>query len=254
MDIAQLKGSTQSLDRNQLVKAISYALNIQIKNSKKPSFVIRKKEMPETITAFDSVAIPSISIEEYLQQLVDYLVDINPAVLLLMYTNMDTYFRANPNDSLDGYNVHRLILTSLAVSQRSIQRIPISDQLFAKKGRVPISEMNVLVKEFLTIVDNQFCCDDEAAIQKCKESLIIQYNLYLSETRLLVESKEMKSVPVIPVPSNISSTPLPSISESTVYSKTKIETTKKIHNFFDAPQRPTNAPSKVKVKSNCLIM
>ena len=55
-----------------------------------------------------------------------------------MYISIDTYFKANPDDSLDDYNVHRLMLTSLLLSHKFIDDRFIDSKSFANIGGMKI--------------------------------------------------------------------------------------------------------------------
>ena len=65
---AQPNANTLSLNANQLIKAISHALNERIKKNKKINGPTKFKKMLQG-KCFDNIKIPSISVEDYLQYL-----------------------------------------------------------------------------------------------------------------------------------------------------------------------------------------
>ncbi|KAK3818842.1 MAG: cyclin-domain-containing protein [Benniella sp.] len=109
-------------------------------------------------TRFHARSIPSISINAYLTRILKYCPCANECFLsLLVYfdrmaRNVEEITAGEGRQfSIDSYNIHRLIIAGIMVSAKYFSDVFFTNSRYAKVGGLPVSELNQLEVEFLTL-------------------------------------------------------------------------------------------------------
>ncbi|KAG0325643.1 hypothetical protein BGZ99_000354 [Dissophora globulifera] len=111
-----------------------------------------------SFTRFHARSIPSISINAYLTRILKYCPCANECFLsLLVYfdrmaRNVEEITGGEGRQfSIDSYNIHRLIIAGIMVSAKFFSDVFFTNSRYAKVGGLPVSELNQLEVEFLTL-------------------------------------------------------------------------------------------------------
>ncbi|GJJ70116.1 PHO85 cyclin-6/7 [Entomortierella parvispora] len=111
-----------------------------------------------SFTRFHARSIPSISINAYLTRILKYCPCANECFLsLLVYfdrmaRNVEEITGGEGRQfSIDSYNIHRLIIAGIMVSAKYFSDVFFTNSRYAKVGGLPVSELNQLEVEFLTL-------------------------------------------------------------------------------------------------------
>ncbi|KAG0053874.1 hypothetical protein BGZ83_000271 [Gryganskiella cystojenkinii] len=111
-----------------------------------------------SFTRFHARSIPSISINAYLTRILKYCPCANECFLsLLVYfdrmaRNVEEITGGEGRQfSIDSYNIHRLIIAGIMVSAKYFSDVFFTNSRYAKVGGLPVSELNQLEIEFLTL-------------------------------------------------------------------------------------------------------
>ncbi|GAA5815501.1 hypothetical protein MFLAVUS_009013 [Mucor flavus] len=119
------------------------------------SMLITNNQIPTTqITYFHSRAVPNITVLSYLTRIHKFAPFTNEALLsMLMY--FDTIAKLENGFTINSYNIHRLLITSLVVASKFTSDIFYANSRYAKVGGIPLRELNQLELEFLFLIDFQ---------------------------------------------------------------------------------------------------
>ncbi|KAF9315355.1 hypothetical protein BG006_003765 [Podila minutissima] len=111
-----------------------------------------------SFTRFHARSIPSITINAYLTRILKYCPCANECFLsLLVYfdrmaRNVEEITGGEGRQfSIDSYNIHRLIIAGIMVSAKYFSDVFFTNSRYAKVGGLPVSELNQLEVEFLTL-------------------------------------------------------------------------------------------------------
>jgi hypothetical protein len=108
--------------------------------------------------------IPAISILDYMTRICNYVVALEPAMLLavLQYAHLvDPVSEEFPNTSgdaktlliIDVYTIHRFVMASLCVASKALGDHYYSNSFYAKVGGISTSELNALELELVVLLD-----------------------------------------------------------------------------------------------------
>ncbi|CAO3632771.1 unnamed protein product [Mucor fragilis] len=116
----------------------------------------RRKSTSHYSTCFHARSIPSISIYAYLTRILKYCPCANECFLALLVYFDRMSKSANTraaNLRIDSYNIHRLIISGVMVASKLYSDVFFTNTRYAKVGGLPVSELNMLELEFLSIND-----------------------------------------------------------------------------------------------------
>ncbi|KAH7668611.1 Cyclin-like protein [Dioscorea alata] len=99
-------------------------------------------------SVFHGVRKPGISIKKYLERIFKY-AGCSPACFVVAYVYLDRFTRHCPNLSIDSFNVHRLLITTVLLATKFLDDIYYNNAYFAKVGGISMAEMNLLEINFL---------------------------------------------------------------------------------------------------------
>lgn len=112
-------------------------------------------QLPTTqITYFHSRAIPNISVLSYLTRIHKFAPFTNEA-LLSMLIYFDRMTKLDDGFTINSYNIHRLLITSIVVASKFTSDIFYANSRYAKVGGIPLVELNQLELELLFLLDFQ---------------------------------------------------------------------------------------------------
>ncbi|KAI0566336.1 Cyclin [Gracilaria domingensis] len=127
----------------------------------------------EPLSAFFSVAMPSISTHEYVERLVRY-ADCSNSAFVLMLIYIDRVIQSGSIQFVR-HSMHRVLLAALTVAVKNTDDIAASSTHYARVGGVPtVAEMNRL--ELLFLTNMQYKCFVAPE----------QYAAYVSQLQLFV--------------------------------------------------------------------
>ncbi|ONK55604.1 uncharacterized protein A4U43_UnF1020 [Asparagus officinalis] len=99
-------------------------------------------------SAFQGLSKPSISVRGYLERIFRY-ANCSPSCYVVAYIYLDRFLHRNPAVSIDSFNVHRFIITSVLAAVKFMDDIYYNNTYFAKVGGISLMEMNYLEVDFL---------------------------------------------------------------------------------------------------------
>jgi len=115
---------------------------------------------PEALTRFHSRSSPSITILDYLKRIVKF-TNVEKSCLLIILFNIDQICTRMPLFTLSSLTCHRFIITSITVSSKGLCDAFCPNNLYAKVGGISVTELNVLEREFLAMIDWRLMCTRE---------------------------------------------------------------------------------------------
>ncbi|GAN01645.1 cyclin-related 2 [Mucor ambiguus] len=128
---------------------------IKIVSNLLDSMLSTNNQLPTTqITYFHSRAIPNISVFSYLTRIHKFAPFTNEA-LLSMLIYFDRMTKLDDGFTINSYNIHRLLITSIVVASKFTSDIFYANSRYAKVGGIPLVELNQLELELLFLLDFQ---------------------------------------------------------------------------------------------------
>ncbi|KAL9553588.1 hypothetical protein MBANPS3_003222 [Mucor bainieri] len=128
---------------------------IKIVSNLLDSMLSTNNQLPTTqITYFHSRAIPNISVLSYLTRIHKFAPFTNEA-LLSMLIYFDRMTKLDDGFTINSYNIHRLLITSIVVASKFTSDIFYANSRYAKVGGIPLVELNQLELELLFLLDFQ---------------------------------------------------------------------------------------------------
>ncbi|KAF8904381.1 cyclin-domain-containing protein [Gymnopilus junonius] len=115
---------------------------------------------PESLTRFHSRSAPAISVLDYLKRIVRF-TNVEKSCLLITLYNIDQICARMPLFTLSSLTCHRFIITSITVSSKGLCDAFCPNNLYARVGGISVSELNVLEREFLSMIDWRLMCTRE---------------------------------------------------------------------------------------------
>jgi len=115
---------------------------------------------PESLTRFHSRSPPTISVLEYLRRIIRF-TNVERSCLLATLHYIDQICSRAPLFTLSSLTCHRFIIASICVSSKGLCDVFCTNQLYAKVGGIPVSELNVLEREFLKAIEWRLTCTRE---------------------------------------------------------------------------------------------
>lgn len=121
-----------------------------------PGLERRKSLTHSSFTCFQARSIPSISIYAYLTRILKYCPCANECFLALLvyFDRMAKTSSTRVNGlRIDSFNIHRLIISGVMVASKLFSDVFFTNTRYAKVGGLPVSELNILELEFLSLND-----------------------------------------------------------------------------------------------------
>ncbi|KAF9227282.1 cyclin-domain-containing protein [Gyrodon lividus] len=116
--------------------------------------------LPESLTRFHSRTAPGISVLDYLRRIVKF-TKVEKSCLLLTLHYVDQICARMPLFTLTSLTCHRFIIASITVCSKGLCDTFCTNSLYARVGGIPVSELNVLEREFLHMIDWRLTCTRE---------------------------------------------------------------------------------------------
>ncbi|KAI0073380.1 cyclin-domain-containing protein [Panus rudis PR-1116 ss-1] len=107
---------------------------------------------PESLTWFHSRSAPNISVVDYLRRIVKF-TKVERVCLLITLHYIDQICARVPSFSLSSLTCHRFIITAITLSSKALCDVMHPNHVYAKVGGIPVTELNVLEREFLRMID-----------------------------------------------------------------------------------------------------
>ncbi|KAF8908780.1 cyclin-domain-containing protein [Mucidula mucida] len=107
---------------------------------------------PESLTRFHSRSAPAISVLDYLKRIVKF-INVEKTCLLITLHYIDQICSQMPLFTLSSLTCHRFIITSVAVSSKCLCDTFCTNALYAKVGGITVTELNILEREFLAMIN-----------------------------------------------------------------------------------------------------
>ncbi|OAX40261.1 cyclin-domain-containing protein [Rhizopogon vinicolor AM-OR11-026] len=115
---------------------------------------------PESLTRFHSRAVPNISVLDYLRRIIKW-TKVEKSCLLLTLHYVDQICARMPLFTLSSLTCHRFIIASITVCSKGLCDSFCTNALYARVGGIPVTELNVLEREFLRAIDWRLTCTRE---------------------------------------------------------------------------------------------
>ncbi|XP_010464054.1 PREDICTED: cyclin-P3-1-like [Camelina sativa] len=166
-----LEDSDQPSDSTppRVITLLASILEKMIQKNKKPHHTRHNKD--DEITMFHGSKAPSMSIYRYTERIHRY-AQCSPACFVTAFAYILRYLQrpeatSTPRRRLTSLNVHRLLITSLLVAAKFLERKCYNNAYYAKIGGVSTEEMNTLERTFLFDVDFRLNITTETFEKHC---------------------------------------------------------------------------------------
>lgn len=116
--------------------------------------------LPESLTRFHSRTVPNISVLDYLRRIIKW-TKVEKSCLLLTLHYVDQICARIPLFTLSSLTCHRFIISSITVCSKGLCDSFCTNALYARVGGIPVTELNVLEREFLRAIDWRLMCTRE---------------------------------------------------------------------------------------------
>ncbi|KAG0706062.1 cyclin-domain-containing protein [Suillus ampliporus] len=116
--------------------------------------------LPESLTRFHSRAVPNITVLDYLRRIIKW-TKVEKSCLLLTLHYVDQICARIPLFTLSSLTCHRFIIASITVCSKGLCDSFCTNALYARVGGIPVTELNVLEREFLRSIDWRLMCTRE---------------------------------------------------------------------------------------------
>ncbi|KAK0455415.1 cyclin-domain-containing protein [Desarmillaria tabescens] len=148
---------------------------------------------PQSLTRFHSRSAPSISILDYLLRITRF-INVERSCLLVSLYYIDAICARHPLFTLSSLTCHRFLITAIAVSSKCLCDTFCTNALYAKVGGISVTELNILEREFLQMIDWRLMCTRE---------ILSEYYTNLVRTNTLgkyaiADSDSTSDTPVLP--------------------------------------------------------
>jgi len=115
---------------------------------------------PEALTRFHSRTAPNISVLDYLRRIVQY-TKAERWCLLITLHYIDQICVRNPRFTITSLTCHRFIITSISIASKTFCDSFCRNSVYAKVGGISTTELNVLEREFLKMIEWRLTCNLE---------------------------------------------------------------------------------------------
>lgn len=105
-----------------------------------------------SLTRFHSRTAPGITVHDYLVRIIRF-TNVEPCVLLTLLQYVDKACSILPNFTISSLTVHRFVIAGVACGSKALCDSFCTNSRYARVGGVTVAEMNLLEKEFLTVLD-----------------------------------------------------------------------------------------------------
>ncbi|QCE04822.1 phosphate system cyclin PHO80 [Vigna unguiculata] len=107
-----------------------------------------QQQQQNKISVFHGLTRPNISIQNYLERIFKY-ANCSPSCFIVAYVYLDRFTQRQPSLSINSFNVHRLLITSVMVAAKFMDDMYYNNAYYAKVGGITKTEMNFLELDFL---------------------------------------------------------------------------------------------------------
>jgi hypothetical protein len=147
--IASYEGSPAGVSVSESNRLPLYLKVVERLNQKKKNL----SELPAEITLFDSSTVPGITLSEFAKKLKDFL-ELTDEDFVVAKILIERYFRFLKQVKKSevwptNYNIHRLLLTALLISNKLNSEKPYGSLAFVRVAGIKNSELNKLERYFL---------------------------------------------------------------------------------------------------------
>ncbi|XP_065860070.1 cyclin-U4-1 [Euphorbia lathyris] len=132
---------------NLMPKLITF-LSSLLQKTAESNDLDRQFQPQKVVSVFHGLSRPSISIECYLERIFKY-ANCSPCCFIIAYVYLDRFSQRQPSLSIDSFNVHRLLITSVMVAAKFMDDMYYNNAYYAKVGGISTIEMNYLEIDFL---------------------------------------------------------------------------------------------------------
>ncbi|XP_047342447.1 cyclin-U1-1 [Impatiens glandulifera] len=108
--------------------------------------------MGKSLSAFNGMRAPSISISKYLERIYKY-TNCSPSSFVVGYVYIDRLAHKHPDSLVVSHNIHRLIVTSVMIASKMLDDVHYNNAFYAKVGGVSNAELNKMELELLFLLD-----------------------------------------------------------------------------------------------------
>ncbi|KIO21362.1 hypothetical protein M407DRAFT_126620 [Tulasnella calospora MUT 4182] len=115
---------------------------------------------PDALTRFHSRLPPGISVHDYFARIVKY-ANVDRSCLLITLHYIDQICTRLPKFTITSLTIHRFIIASITVSSKALCDVFCTNTHYAKVGGITVAELNMLEKEFLSVIDWRLFCTRE---------------------------------------------------------------------------------------------
>ncbi|KAG2015899.1 cyclin-dependent protein kinase regulator Pho80 [Coprinopsis cinerea AmutBmut pab1-1] len=115
---------------------------------------------PESLTRFHSRTPPGISIIDYLKRIVRF-TNVEKSCLFLILVYIDQICARWPVFTFSSLTAHRFIIAAITVSSKGLCDTFSPNKFYARVGGISVSELNILEREFLSMIDWRLMCTRE---------------------------------------------------------------------------------------------
>lgn len=116
--------------------------------------------VPQSLTRFHSRSAPHISILDYLRRIVKF-TNVERSCLLIVLYYIDQICSRMPLFILSSLTCHRFVITAITVASKGLCDTFCTNSLYAKVGGISVTELNILEREFLSMIDWRLTCTRE---------------------------------------------------------------------------------------------
>ncbi|KAL3615265.1 Cyclin-U1-1 [Castilleja foliolosa] len=121
----------------------------------------------KTLSAFDGVRAPAISLEKYVERIYKY-TGCSPSCFVVGFVYIDRLVHKYPGSLLVSLNVHRLLVTSVMVASKILDDVHYNNAFYARVGGVSNVELNKLELELLFLLDFGVCVSSRVFETYCQ--------------------------------------------------------------------------------------
>ncbi|KAK0195197.1 cyclin-domain-containing protein [Armillaria mellea] len=115
---------------------------------------------PQALTRFHSRSAPAISVVDYLRRITRF-INVERSCLLVSLFYIDAICARHPLFTLSSLTCHRFLITAIAVASKCLCDTFCTNALYAKVGGISVTELNILEREFLQMIDWRLMCTRE---------------------------------------------------------------------------------------------
>ncbi|GFQ06283.1 cyclin-u1-1 [Phtheirospermum japonicum] len=144
----------------------------------------------KTLSAFDGVRAPAISLEKYVERIYKY-TGCSPSCFVVGFVYIDRLVHKYPDSLLVPLNVHRLVVTSVMVASKILDDVHYNNAFYARVGGVSNAELNRLELELLFLLDFGVCVSSrvfETYCQHLEKEILLSNGVAIDRPTAIINS------------------------------------------------------------------